>query len=151
MNSIDVTGLTCDYGHGHGIFDLTFSVNAGEVFGFLGPNASGKTTTIRHLMGFARPASGSCQIEGRDCFTSASVIQQTLGYLPGDIALFPEMSGKAFVSFLARYRGMKNRGRVKKLTALNWISNSRFAACPRATAKSSRWSAHLCTTRALLF
>ena len=116
MNSIDVTGLTCDYGHGHGIFDLTFSVNAGEVFGFLGPNASGKTTTIRHLMGFARPASGSCQIEGRDCFTSASVIQQTLGYLPGDIALFPEMSGKAFVSFLARYRGMKNRGRVKELT-----------------------------------
>ena len=94
MNSIDVTGLTCDYGHGHGIFDLTFSVNAGEVFGFLGPNASGKTTTIRHLMGFARPASGSCQIEGRDCFTSASVIQQTLGYLPGDIALFPEMSGQ---------------------------------------------------------
>lgn len=116
MNSIDVTGLTCDYGHGHGIFDLTFSVNAGEVFGFLGPNASGKTTTIRHLMGFARPASGSCQIEGRDCFTSASVIQQTLGYLPGDIALFPEMSGKAFVSFLARYRGMKNRGKVKELT-----------------------------------
>lgn len=82
MNSIDVTGLTCDYGHGHGIFDLTFSVNAGEVFGFLGPNASGKTTTIRHLMGFARPASGSCQIEGRDCFTSASVIQQTLAIFP---------------------------------------------------------------------
>ena len=109
MNSIDVNGLTCDYGHGHGIFDVTFSVNAGEVFGFLGPNASGKTTTIRHLMGFVRPASGSCQIEGRDCFTSASVIQQTLGYLPGDISLFPEMSGKSFVNFLARYRGMKGR------------------------------------------
>ena len=55
MNSIDVTGLTCDYGHGHGIFDLTFSVNAGEVFGFLGPNASGKTTTIRHLMEIIAP------------------------------------------------------------------------------------------------
>ena len=74
MSIIDVNGLTCDYGRGRGVFDLHFQVEPGEVFGFLGPNASGKTTTIRHLMGFAKPASGSCQIEGRDCFQSAAVI-----------------------------------------------------------------------------
>lgn len=115
MNIINVDGLTCDYGKGRGVFDLRFSVESGEVFGFLGPNASGKTTTIRHLMGFARATSGSCQIEGRDCFTSACVIQETLGYLPGDICMFPDMSGKAFLSFLAKYRGMKNMGRTKEL------------------------------------
>lgn len=116
MSIIDVNGLTCDYGRGRGVFDLKFSVEPGEVFGFLGPNASGKTTTIRHLMGYAKPSSGSCQIEGRDCFQSAAVIQETLGYLPGDIYLFPDMSGKAFLSFMAKYRGMKHTGRIKELT-----------------------------------
>lgn len=115
MSIIDVNGLTCDYGRGRGVFDLHFTVESGEVFGFLGPNASGKTTTIRHLMGFSRPSSGSCQIEGRDCFVSASVIQETLGYLPGDICLFPDMSGKGFLSFMAKYRGMKTMGRAKEL------------------------------------
>ena len=115
MSIINVSGLTCDYGRGRGVFDLHFTVEPGEVFGFLGPNASGKTTTIRHLMGFAKPASGTCQIEGRDCFTSAAVIQQTLGYLPGDISLFSEMSGRAFLSFMAKYRGMKTTGRAKEL------------------------------------
>lgn len=62
------------------------------------------------------PLPALARLRDEDCFTSASVIQQTLGYLPGDIALFPEMSGKAFVNFLARYRGMKKRGRVKELT-----------------------------------
>ena len=116
MSIIDVNGLTCDYGRGRGVFDLHFQVEPGEVFGFLGPNASGKTTTIRHLMGFAKPASGSCQIEGRDCFQSAAVIQETLGYLPSDICLFPDMTGRAFLSFMSRFRGMKHAGRTKELT-----------------------------------
>lgn len=115
MSSIDVSGLTCDYGRGRGVFDLNFSVQSGEVFGFLGPNASGKTTTIRHLMGFARPQSGSCQIEGRDCFQSAAVIQETLGYLPGDISLFPDMTGRGFLTFMTKYHGMKTKGRTKEL------------------------------------
>ena len=115
MNSIEVNGLTCDYGRGRGVFDLHFTVESGEVFGFLGPNASGKTTTIRHLMGFAKPTSGTCQIEGRNCFESAAVIQETLGYLPGDICLFPDMNGKAFLSFMANYRGMKTMGRTREL------------------------------------
>ena len=115
MSIIDVNGLTCDYGRGRGVFDLNFTVETGEVFGFLGPNASGKTTTIRHLMGFTKPQSGTCQIEGRDCFQSASVIQDTLGYLSGDINLFSEMSGRAYLSFMSKYRGMKNTGRAKEL------------------------------------
>ena len=54
---IEVKDLTCDYGHGRGVFHLSFAIEQGEVFGFLGPNGAGKTTTIRQLMGFVRPDS----------------------------------------------------------------------------------------------
>lgn len=56
---IEVKDLTCDYGHGRGVFHLSFAIEQGEVFGFLGPNGAGKTTTIRQLMGFVRPDSGT--------------------------------------------------------------------------------------------
>lgn len=55
MDIIEVKDLTQDYGHGRGVFDVSFSVKEGEVFGFLGPNGAGKSTTIRHIMGFSRP------------------------------------------------------------------------------------------------
>lgn len=55
MACIDINGLTKDYGQGHGIFELTLSVEEGETFGFVGINGAGKTTTIRHLMGFLNP------------------------------------------------------------------------------------------------
>lgn len=67
MACIDINGLTKDYGHGHGIFDLTLSVEEGETFGFVGINGAGKTTTIRHLMGFLNPESGRATIRGMDC------------------------------------------------------------------------------------
>ena len=62
MSVIKIANLTRDYGHGKGIFQVSFRVEEGEVFGFLGPNGAGKTTTIRHLMGFLRPQSGKCGI-----------------------------------------------------------------------------------------
>ena len=52
MKAIEISHMTCDYGHGKGIFDISFTIDEGEVFGFLGPNGAGKTTTIRHLLGF---------------------------------------------------------------------------------------------------
>ena len=58
MSVIEVRHVTKDYGHGRGIFDVSFEIAEGEVFGFLGPNGAGKTTTIRHLMGFSKPQEG---------------------------------------------------------------------------------------------
>ena len=68
MRTIRVEKLTRDYGHGKGVFDLSFDVQKGESFGFLGPNGAGKTTTIRHLMGFLKAKSGRCSIDGLDCW-----------------------------------------------------------------------------------
>ena len=115
MSVIEIAGLTKDYGPGKGVFDLSFSLAEGEVFGYLGPNGSGKTTTIRHLMGFLNPDSGSCRIAGLDCRKDAARIQQDLGYLPGEIAFFEEMRGREYLRFMSRMRGCKWAKRADEL------------------------------------
>ena len=116
MKPIEVQGLTKDYGEGKGIFDLNFSVSKGEIFGFLGPNGAGKTTTIRHLMGFIRPDSGTARIVGLDCFEKHAVIQTKLGYLPGEIALMEEMTGTAYLNFMADLKKIQNKKRIQELS-----------------------------------
>lgn len=111
MRVIEIDNLTRDYGKGKGVFHLSFRVNRGEVFGFLGPNGAGKTTTIRHLMGFLMPEAGSCTILGLDCWDDREKIQQNLGYIPGEISFFDDMTGGDFLSFLGDYRGL---GRIDR-------------------------------------
>lgn len=115
MNVIEVNGLTKDYGNHKGVFDVSFAVEKGEVMGFLGPNGAGKTTTIRQLMGFIRPDKGTARVEGQDCFTSAALIQRDLGYLPGEIAFMDDMTGMAFIRFIAGMKGIKNMQRAEEL------------------------------------
>lgn len=114
MGKIDIINLTQDYGDGKGVFDLSFSVEGGA-FGFLGPNGSGKTTTIRHLMGFIKPQSGNCLINGLDCWQERDQIQRNLGYIPGEMTFFDEMTGIEFIKFTAKYRGNIGDGRSKEL------------------------------------
>ena len=115
MSMLEVDRLTRDYGGGTGGFDLTFRVGEGEVFGFLGPNGAGKTTTIRHLMGFIHPQAGSCRIDGMDCWRDRARIQRELGYIPGEIAFFDDMTGEEFLRFLEKYRGRAGAGRKAEL------------------------------------
>ena len=115
MSVIKISNLTRDYGGGKGIFEVSFRVEEGEAFGFLGPNGAGKTTTIRHLMGFLRPESGKCRINRMDCWTERERIQRDVGYIPGEISFFDDMTSLEFLRFLARYRGMNGEGRQKEL------------------------------------
>lgn len=115
MNAIEIQGLTRDYGRGRGVFDINFAVRQGESFGFLGPNGAGKTTTIHHLVGFLRPQQGRCTVLGRDCWKQSVQVQQSLGYIPGEMAFPEDMTGQGFLTFLARYRGMKGDGRMREL------------------------------------
>ncbi len=115
MDVLIFSNVTKNYGQGKGIFDIDFSVQKGEVFGFLGPNGSGKTTAIRHLMGFANPDKGSCTINGMDCRKESAKIQKNLGYIPGEIAFLDSMTGKSFISFIASYRGMTDLSRANAL------------------------------------
>lgn len=112
---IEVEHLTRDYGGGRGVFDVSFQVAAGEVFGFLGPNGAGKTTTIRHLMGFLKAKEGGCRINGLDCFRDREKVQHMLGYLPGEISFFDDMTGVEFLDFVSGYRKDKGESRRKEL------------------------------------
>jgi len=115
MSVIKIENLVRDYGGGKGIFDISFQVNQGEAFGFLGPNGAGKTTTIRHLMGFLKPKSGRCTIDGLDCWSERDKVQARLGYIPGEISFFDDMSGTEFLRFIAKYRKIDTRNRMEEL------------------------------------
>lgn len=115
MSIIEISNLTRDYGNQKGIFDISFDVNKGEVFGFLGPNGAGKTTTIRHLMGFIKPKSGKCTINGLNCWDDCKDIQKNLGYIPGEINFFDDMTGTEFLSFISKFKGITNLDRQKEL------------------------------------
>lgn len=115
MRTIRVEKLTRDYGHGKGVFDLSFDVQKGESFGFLGPNGAGKTTTIRHLMGFLKAKSGRCSIDGLDCWRESHLIQKKLGYIAGEINLFNDMTGSGFIKFMQAYRGIASKTRTEEM------------------------------------
>ncbi|SCG81679.1 Bacitracin transport ATP-binding protein bcrA [Proteiniborus sp. DW1] len=112
---IEVKKLSKIYSNGKGIFEINFKVPEGEAFGFLGPNGAGKTTTIRNLLGFTNPTSGSCSINGLDCRKSAAEIQKTLGYVPGEISFFDNMTGMQFMKFIADMRGINDTKRRDSL------------------------------------
>lgn len=115
MNVIEINHITKDYGNKRGIFDVSFTVEKGEVLGFLGPNGSGKTTTIRQLMGFIKPDHGEVKILGLDCFEKANLVQKELGYLPGEIAFMEEMTGIQFIKFIAQMKNIKDMSKAEEL------------------------------------
>ena len=112
---IDVQQLTQIYKSGKGIFDLDFSIKEGEVFGYLGPNGAGKTTTIRNIMGFANATKGKVTINGLDCRKDAAILQKDIGYLPGEIAFFDNMSGIEFLKFVGDMHDMTDNRRRDEL------------------------------------
>ncbi len=112
---IRIENVTKTYKSGKGIFDVSFSIQTGEVFGYLGPNGAGKTTTIRVLMGFLKADQGNCSIDGLDCWTEQEKIQRDVGYIPGEIAFFQDMTGREFLSLMNALRGTKAQKREKEL------------------------------------
>ncbi len=108
MPVIEIKHLTKDYGHGRGVFDANIQIDKGECYGFLGPNGAGKTTTIRHLMGFSRPDKGSTSILEKDSWANSAYLQNTVGYLPGEVTLPAGLSGSAFLRMMENMRKVKN-------------------------------------------
>jgi ABC-2 type transport system ATP-binding protein len=97
--------LTKRYGKSRGIDAVDLDVARGEVFGFLGPNGAGKTTTIRTLLDFQRATSGTAMVLGLDSRRDAVEIHRRIGYVPGDLALYERLTGRALTDWLARLRG----------------------------------------------
>lgn len=98
-------GLTKHYGDVRALVDLNLDIKAGEIFGFLGPNGAGKTTTIRTLLDEIRPTAGKASIMGLDTHKEAVEIRRHIGYLPADLALYPNLTGKDTLTYFANLRG----------------------------------------------
>ncbi|HID87914.1 MAG TPA: ATP-binding cassette domain-containing protein [Anaerolineae bacterium] len=106
---IQVRNLTKYYGDLAAIQDVSFTVEKGEVLGFLGPNAAGKTTTMRILTGFLPPSSGTARVAGYDVLTDSLEVRRRIGYLPETVPLYPEMTVWSYLNFVARLRGVEKR------------------------------------------
>jgi ABC-2 type transport system ATP-binding protein len=97
--------LTKDYGHFRALDGLTLSVAPGEVVGLLGPNGSGKTTALRLVLGFMRPTAGRATVNGFDCWQQSVAVRKRVAYLPGELRLYENMTGRQLVRFLGKLRG----------------------------------------------
>jgi ABC-2 type transport system ATP-binding protein len=112
---IEVERLTKSYSGKRGIADVSFEVDEGEVFGFLGPNGAGKTTTIRVLMALLRADSGAARIAGLDCWDQSVEVKRLVGYVPGEPALDPKLTGGQILEFFANLRGGVDQSYLKQL------------------------------------
>ena len=103
--AISTVGLSKDYGSGRGLFDLTLEVERGEIFGFLGPNGAGKSTTMRLLLDLIKPTAGRASVMGLDTRADSLEIRRRVGFLPGELALYPKLRGREMLGYLAELRG----------------------------------------------
>lgn len=102
---IEVANLTRTYGHRRGIRDVDLRVGEGSLYGFLGPNGAGKTTTIRVLLGFLRATGGRASVFGLDAWKKSDVIKAEVGAIPGDLRLWPWLTGISALKLFGRVRG----------------------------------------------
>lgn len=115
MSLIETEKLTKDYGDGRGIFDIDLKIEQGEMLGFVGTNGSGKTTTIRSILGFIKPTGGTATVNGLTSWEHSSEIVKNIGYVPGEIA-FPDLkTGIEFLKSQAEFLGLKDMSYANEL------------------------------------
>ncbi len=127
--AISITALSKSFGGAKALDGLDLSVTAGEVHGFLGPNGSGKTTTIRVLLGLLHPDAGQVRMLGGDPWRDAVSLHRRLAYVPGDVTLWPGITGGEIIDLLGRMRGGLDRRRRDELL-------ERFDLDPRKKART---------------
>lgn len=112
---IVIENLTKDYGNNQGIFDINLTIKKGEMVGFVGTNGSGKTTTIRNILGFVKPTRGHVYVNGLESWNNASEIAKHVGYVPGEIA-FPDLAtGTEFLKSQADFFNLKDMSYANEL------------------------------------
>jgi ABC-2 type transport system ATP-binding protein len=114
-SAISVSGLVKTFGPTRALDDLNLDVQTGEVHGFLGPNGAGKSTTIRILLGLLRADSGTARLLGGDPWKDTTALHRRLAYVPGDVNLWPNLTGGEVIDLLGRLRGGLNSQRREEL------------------------------------
>ena len=122
---VEVNNLTKYYGEYAAIEGVTFSVNKGEILGFLGPNAAGKTTTMRIITGFMPPTSGAATVAGFDIVKDSVEARKRLGYLPENVPLYEDMTVREYLTFCAKLRMVPKKKVVERVDRV--MSDTRIA------------------------
>src|SRR6202035_5417631 len=133
--AIEIAGLRKDFGHTRALDRLDLRVAPGEAHGFLGPNGAGKSTTIRILLGLLRADAGSVRLLGGDPWREAVALHRRLAYVPGDVTLWPSLTGGEIIDLLGRLRGGISASRRKALTERFDLDTSKRA---RAYSRGNR-------------
>lgn len=112
---VEVKGLQKNFGQFQALKDVFFEVNAGEVLGYIGPNGAGKSTTIRILLGIIRATQGKVQIFGKDVWQDSIEIHKKIAYVPGDVYLWPNLSGGETIDLFLKLHGAINQEKRDQL------------------------------------
>lgn len=126
---IEVRNLSKCFGQKMAVDHISFSVEKGEVLGFLGPNAAGKSTTMRMITGFLTPTSGTAVIGGEDIVNSSLAAREKIGYLPENAPAYSEMTVIGFLNFIAEIRGFSGRKKTQRMEEILekcFLSDVRF-------------------------
>jgi ABC-2 type transport system ATP-binding protein len=126
MAMIEVQNLTKRYRDRSAIEGLSFGVNEGEILGFLGPNGAGKSTTMKILTGFLPPSEGTAKVAGFDVFEQPLEVKRRIGYLPETPPLYPEMTVRGYLKFVASLKRLPGRGlkaEVERVAGLTGLSD----------------------------
>ncbi len=134
---IEVKDLTKKYGNFTAVRDVSFNVEKGEILGFLGPNAAGKTTTMRVLTCFMPASGGTARVAGYDTFNQSLEVRRRVGYLPENVPLYLDMRVRPYLDFIARIKDIPSRDRKKaldrviELTALEEVEHRIIGHCSK--------------------
>jgi ABC-type multidrug transport system ATPase subunit len=115
---IEVSHLSKSYGDYSAVTDVSFSATKGEIVGFLGPNGAGKTTTIRMLATYLPPSAGSASIAGFDIIMQPDEVRRRIGYLPENPPLYPEMTVREYLSFIADIKGVPRNVKSERIDSV---------------------------------
>ncbi|MCX6549444.1 MAG: ABC transporter ATP-binding protein [Acidobacteria bacterium] len=129
---IEVQHLTKRYGPVTAVDDVTFRVERGEILGFLGPNGAGKTTTMRVITGYMPPTDGRVIVAGFDVFDQAIEAKRRTGYLPETPPLYPDMTVREYLTFVARIKGVaaaERKSRIDRVMKRTWIADMAGRHC----------------------
>ncbi len=129
---IEVEHLTKRYGPITAVQDVSFQVHKGEILGFLGPNGAGKTTTMRVLTGYMPATAGRVVVAGHDVFEQPVQAKRRIGYLPETPPLYPDMTVREYLQFVAKIKGVPagdRKSRVEQVIARTWVADMAGRAC----------------------
>ncbi len=120
---IEVEHLTKNFGKARAVDDISFTVGRGEILGFLGPNGAGKTTTMRILTGYLPASDGTARVAGYDVFEQSMEVRRRIGYLPENPPLYPEMSVRTYLEFVARIKGVSSSDLSRRIDEALRLAN----------------------------